>query len=142
VTSDEAEIFAEAERGNTLLERSAVAMEQVLEKSFEKERASYAVFDFRELFRGELLPARTHWSIVPKTTEEELDFGEGEAHLAGETNEQDAVESVGRVATLAAGAVRRRQQTESFVVADGGGIHAGAVSEFANLHGDSFVSDR
>jgi len=107
--SDETKIFAEAKGGDTLLERSAAAAKKALEKGFETEGAGDAGFDFGEFPSGKLLPARTDGSVVAEAAEEELDFVEGEAHLAGEANEQDTVESVGGITTLATSAVRRSE---------------------------------
>jgi hypothetical protein len=132
---DGAEIFAEAEGGDALLERSAVAMEKTLEKGFQAKRASDAVFDVHELSGCEFLPARSYGSLIVQAAKEKLDFGERETHLASEANEENAVEGVRGIAALATAAVRRSEQTEFFVVADGGGIQACASSEFTNLHG-------
>ena len=122
-----------------MLERSTVAMLKILEKGLETERAGDACFDFGKLSGGEFFPARADGSIVAEAAEEELGFWERETHLAGETNEKDAVESFGRIAALAADAVRRSKETEFFVVADGGGVVAGAVSELADFH-EGFLS--
>jgi hypothetical protein len=72
--------------------------------------------------------------VVAEAVEEELDFGEGEAHFSGETDEEDAVESVGGIAALAAGAMSRSEQAESLVVANGGGVEAGAMGELTDFH--------
>jgi len=133
--SNEAEVFAETEGGDALLERSAMAMLEILEKSFETKPAGDAGFDFRELFGGEFFPARTDGGVVTEAAKEELDFREGEAHFAGKANEQDAVESVGGIAALAAEAMRGSEEAEFFVVADGGGVDAGAVGKFTDFHG-------
>jgi hypothetical protein len=132
---DGAEIFAEAEGGDALLERSAVAMEKTLEKGFQAKRASDAVFDVHELSGCEFLPARAHGSLIVQAAKEKPDFGERETHLASEANQEDTIKSVRRIAALAAGAMRRGEEAEPFVVADGGGIQACASSEFTNLHG-------
>jgi len=133
--SDKAEIFAEAEGGDALLERSAMAMPKVLEKSFQTKRAGDAGFDLGELSGGELFPARADGSVVAEAVEEELDFREGEAHFSGEADEEDAVERVRRIAALAAGAMRGSEEAEFFVVADGGGAEACATGEFTDFHG-------
>jgi len=117
-----------------LLERSAMAMLKVLEKSFETKPAGDAGFDFGELFGGEFFPARTDGGFVTETVEEELDFREGEAHFSGKTDEEDAVESVGGIAALAAGAVRGSEEAKSLVVPDGGCVEASAMGEFADFH--------
>ena len=132
---DEAEIFAETEGGDTLVEGSAAAMEKALEQRLETEGAGDTGLDFDELSGGELFPPRADGRIVAEAAEEESDFGKREAHVAGKANEQNVVESIRRVATLAAHAVRRGKQAESFVVADGGSVEAGAMSELADFHG-------
>jgi hypothetical protein len=132
---DEAEVFAEAEGGDALLKGGAAAAEKPLEKSLEANGAGDAGFDLGEFSRGEFFPAGANWSVVAKAVEEEFDFGKGETHFYGEADEQDTVEGVGGIAALAAGAVRRSEEAEFFVVADGGGVEACAVSEFADFHG-------
>ena len=84
---DEAEVFAEAKGGDTLLEGGAAAVEQALEKGFETEGAGDVVFDLGEFFGGEFFPARADRGIVAEAAEEELDFAEGEAHLAGKADQ-------------------------------------------------------
>lgn len=81
---DEAEVFAEAKGGDALFERGAAAAEKALEKSFEAKGAGDGGFDFREFSGGEFFPAGADGSSVAKAAEEELDFGEGEAHFARE----------------------------------------------------------
>jgi len=110
--SDKAEIFAEAEGGDALLERSAMAILKLLEKGFETEGTGDAGFDFGELSGGELFPARADGSVVTEAAEEELDFREGETHFSGEADEQDAVERVEGIAALAASTVRRSEEAE------------------------------
>jgi|SRR5215467_761389 len=110
-------------------------MLEILEKSLEAKRPGDAGFKFGELSGGEFLPARADGSVVAEAAEEEPDFGEGETHFASETNEQDAVESVVRIAALAARAVRRSEEAEFFVVANGGGVEAGPMGEFTDFHG-------
>ena len=117
-----------------MLERGAAAAEKALEKRFEAERAGDAGFDLGELSGGELFPAWTDGSIVAEAAKKELDLGEGKAHLAREANEQDAVEGVRGIAALTSGTVRRGEQAEFLVVADGRGMEASAAGEFTNLH--------
>ena len=112
-------------------------MEQILEKDFQAERAGDRVFNLGEFLCGQFFPARADRNIIPKPAEEELDFGEGEIHLAGEANQQDTVEGVRRVTTLAADTVGRSEQTEPFIVADGGSVQTSAVRKLADLHGTS-----
>jgi len=114
-------------------------MLKILEKSFEPEPAGDAGFDFGELAGGEFFPARADGGVVAEAVEEELDLGKGEAHFACETDEQDAVESVGGIAALAAGAVRRSKEAEFFIVADGGGVKAGPMGEFTDFHLEWFL---
>jgi hypothetical protein len=117
-----------------LLERGTAAAEKALKKSFEAEPTGDAGFDFGEFFRGEFFPARADGGILAEAAKEELDFGKGETHFSCEANEQNTVEGVGGIATLAAGAVRRSEEAEFFVVANGGGVEACALSEFADFH--------
>ena len=117
-----------------MLERSAVAMLEILQKGFETEPAGDAGFDFGELFGGEFFPARPDGGLVAEAVEEELDFREGEAHFSGETDEEDAVESFRGIAALAAGAMRGSEEAEFFVVADGRGVEACAMGELTDFH--------
>ena len=135
MAGDEAKVFAKAQGSDALLEGSAVAMLKVLEKSLETEPAGDAGVDFGEFSGGEFFPARADRCVVAKTVEEELDFREGEAHFAGEADEEDAVEGARGIASLATGAMRRSEQAELFVVADGGSVKAGAKGEFTDFHG-------
>lgn len=141
-SSNEAEVLAQAQSGDALFEGGAVAAKKALEKSFETQRAGDAGFDFGEFSGGELFPAGADGRIVAKPVEEKLDFGKRETHFSGETDEQDAVKGVERITALAAGAMRRSQQAEFFVVADGGGAEAGALGEFADFHRGSFRRKR
>jgi len=78
--------------------------------------------------------------VVAKAAEEEFDFGEGEAHVAGESDEEYAVESVAWVAALAAGTMGRGEEAAFFVEADGGGVEVGAVGEITDFHVEVFLS--
>ncbi len=71
---------------------------------------------------------------MSEATEEKLDFGEGEPHVRGEVDEEDAVEGVAGVAALAAEALGRSEEAAFFVVADGGGVEVGASGELADFH--------
>jgi hypothetical protein len=51
-------------------------MKQILEKSFQTDRAGDAVCNLGKFFCGELFPARTDRNIIPEAAEEELDFRE------------------------------------------------------------------
>jgi hypothetical protein len=92
------------------------------------------LIDFDELASGEFFPARTDRSVVAEAVEEELDFGEGETHFGGKANEEDARKGVTGIAALAAEALRRGEETEFFVVADGGGVKAGGRGKLADFH--------
>ena len=105
-----------------------------MEEGFEFEGAGDVLFDFEEFAGGEFFPARANWRVIAEAAEEELDFGEGEAHVGGEADEQDAMEGVAGIAALATCALWRSEEAEFFVVADGGGIEAGAASEFTDFH--------
>ena len=117
-------------------------MEEILEKGFQAESAGDAVSNLGELLGGEFSPARADRSIIPEAAEEKLDFCERETHLAGKANQQDAVESVRGVTTLAADTVGRGEQTEPFIVADGRSSETGAVSKLADFHEPSLAPRR
>jgi hypothetical protein len=111
-----------------------MAMAKALKEGFKFEGAGDGLLDFGELAGGEFFPARADGSIVAEAAEEEFDFGEGEAHLAGEADEEHTVESVAGVAALAAKALGRGEEAALFVVTDGGGVEIGASSELADFH--------
>lgn len=125
-----------------MLEGSAAAAEKTLKDGLEAEAASDAGFELGDFFCGEFFPAWADRSVVAKAAKEELDFGKGETHFSGEENEQDAVEGVGGIPALAAGTVRRSEEADFFVVADGGGVEAGALGEFADFHVGFLSSSR
>jgi len=112
-------------------------MEEALQKGFELEGADDGLIDFPELAGGEFFPTRADGSVIAKPAEEELDFGEGEAHVSGETDQEDARESIAGVPALAAEALGRGEQAAFFVVADGGSVEAGGARELADFHGCS-----
>jgi hypothetical protein len=64
-----------------------MAAVETLEEGFESERARDVLFHFDEFAGGEFFPAGADGSVVTEAAEEELDFGEGEAHVAGEADE-------------------------------------------------------
>jgi hypothetical protein len=130
-----AEVAAEAEAIDTELEGGAVAAEEALEEGFEFEGAGDGLIDFAELAGGEFFPAGTDGGVVAEAAEEEFDFGEGEAHVGGEADEEDAMEGVAGIAALPADTLGRDEQAHFFVVADGGGVEAGAGGEFTDFHG-------
>lgn len=123
-----------------MLERSATAAEEAPEEGFELKGAGDILFDFGEFAGGEFFPARADGGVIAEAAEEELDFGEGEAHVGGETDQEDAVEGVGGIAALAAEAVGRGEEAALFVVADGGGVEAGAMGELADFHSGPFLT--
>jgi hypothetical protein len=124
---DLAQVFAEAEAADASLERGAVAAEEALEKRFELERTGDVLIHFGELSGREFFPSWADGGVVAETAEEELDFGEGEIHFAGETDEEGAIEGLAGITALAAGAMGRGQKSHFFVVADGGGVEIGAA---------------
>jgi hypothetical protein len=63
-----------------------VAAEEALEEEFEFEGAGDVLFDFDELSGSKFFPTGTDGSIVAEAAEEELDFGEGEAHVGGKAD--------------------------------------------------------
>ena len=134
-----AEVGAEAKTLDADLQRGAVASEEMLEERFQAGGTLYRFINFVDLAVGEFFPAWADRGVVAQAVEKESDLAEGEAHFAGETDEEDAVEGVARIASLAAGAVRRDEQTHFFVVADGRGVKAGADGEFSDFHFCSLV---
>src|SRR5260370_42325243 len=83
---------------------------------------------------SQFFPAGADRGVVPEAVEEELDLAEREAHVAGEADEQHAVEGVAGVAALAADAVLSGEKPHFLVVADGGSVDAGARGELADFH--------
>ena len=67
-----------------------MTVEEALEKGFELAGACDVLLDFDELASGEFFPTWADRSIVAETVQEELDFGEGEAHAGCETNQEYA----------------------------------------------------
>jgi hypothetical protein len=116
-----------------------VAAKEALEERFKLERPGNILVHFGNLSGSEFFPARADGSVVAEAAEEKLDFGEGEAHVAGEADEEDAIEGVCGVAALAAGAVGRGEKAAFFVVADGGGVKAGAAGEITDFHVSFFL---
>jgi len=109
-------------------------VEEALEEGFELEGTDDTLLDFVEFAGGEFFPARADGGVVAEAAEEELDFGEGEAHVGGEADEEDAMEGVAGIAALAADPLGRGEEAHFFVVADGGGVEAGAGGEFTDFH--------
>jgi hypothetical protein len=129
-----AEVFAEAEGADALLEGGAVAMEEALEEGFEFEGTRDVLFDLGDFSGSELFPTRAYRSVIAEAAEEELDFGKGEAHFAGEADEEHAVEGVAGVTALAAAAVGRGEKAHFFVIADCRSVEADASGELADFH--------
>jgi len=115
-------IFAELQTADAFSERGAVAVLEAAHQFFEATSASDDVAHFEDFTLGEFFPAWTDRSSFADAAEERFDFGKRETHLAGEFDEEDAIERLGRVVALAAAAGRRGEQADFFVVADGGGI--------------------
>jgi len=129
-----AEIGGEAETLDADLQRSAAAVQEMLEKGFQAERALETLIDLGDLPMRELFPARADGGVVAKAVEEELDLAEGEIHVAGEADEEDAIEGVAGIAALAANALGGGEEAHFFVVTDGGSVEAGALGEFSDFH--------
>jgi hypothetical protein len=111
-----------------------VAAKEALEERFELERAGDILVHFGNLSGSESFPPGADGGVVAEAAEEEFDFGEGETHVAGKAEEEDAVEGVGGVAALAAGAMGRGEKAAFFVVTDCGGVEIGAVGEISDSH--------
>lgn len=111
-----------------------MAAQKPLKERLKFERAGNVLFNFDEFPGGEFFPARADGDVVAEAVEEELDFSECEAHVGGETDQEDAMERVARVATLAADPLWHGEEAEFFVVTDGGGVEVGAGGEFTDFH--------
>lgn len=111
-----------------------MAAAEALQEPFEFEGAGDVLFDFGELPGGEFFPARADGSIVAEAAEEELDFGEGKSHFAGEADEEDTMNGVGGITTLAAETLGRGEEAHFLVIADGGGVKVGAAGKLADFH--------
>src|SRR5260370_23427250 len=106
----EAEVGAEAEAIDAELEGGAAAVEEPLKEGFELEGASDVSLDFAELAGGEFFPAGAYRSVIAEAAEEELDFAEGETHVSGEADEEDARKGVTGRARLAAARLGRSEE--------------------------------
>ena len=111
-----------------------MASEEMLEERFQPKGTFHGFLNFGDFVTGEFLPAGADRGIVAQAVEEEFDLAEGEAHVASEADEEDAVEGVAGIAALSAGAVGRGEQAHFFVIANGGGVEAGAGGEFPDFH--------
>ena len=87
MASEGTESRAEAEALDTDLKGNAAATEEVAQERFQTEGALEAFFNFEDFAMGEFFPTGSDGRIVAEAVEEEFDFGEGEAHVAGETDE-------------------------------------------------------
>src|SRR5713101_5217783 len=106
----------------------------MVEERFQTEGTLDSVVDFTDFAVSEFFPARADGCVVAQSVKEMFDFAQGEAHFAGEADQQYAVEGIARVAALAAGTVGRGEETHFFVVTDGGGVEPGAGGEFPDFH--------
>ena len=111
-----------------------MAAKEALEERFKLERAGDILVHFGDLSGSEFFPAGADGGVVAEAAEEKLDFGEGETHVTGEADKEDAIKGVRGVAALAAGAMGRSEKAAFFVVADGGGVESGAAGELADFH--------
>jgi hypothetical protein len=105
-----------------LLERGTVAVLKAMEERLEPEGAGDVLLDFGKFPGGEFFPARSDGRVVAEAVEEELDFGQGETHVAGKADEQDAIKGVSRIAALATDTLGGGEEAAFLVVADGGGV--------------------
>jgi hypothetical protein len=119
---ERAQAGTEAEALDTDLERAAAAMEQILEEGFQAEGTLDVVLNFGDFAMSEFFPAGADGSIVAEAAKKKLDFGEREAHIASEPDQQGVADGIARIAALAAAALKRGQEAEFFIVADGGGV--------------------
>jgi len=89
---EETKAGAETEAIDAELEGGAAATEEMLEERLQAQGAGDILLDFGEFASSEFFPARAYRRVVAEAAEEELDFGEGEAHVTGKADEQDARE--------------------------------------------------
>lgn len=130
-----AETGAEAESGDALMKLDALAARlQPLKEVKKPSGEEQSLLEFGDFARGKFAPASRDGSVFSKAVKEELDFGERKVHFAGEADEQHAVQGVGRIAALAAGAFGGREQADAFVVTDGGSGDTGLSGELADFH--------
>jgi hypothetical protein len=106
----------------------------MLKEGFQAERTLEVFLDLGDLAMGQFFPTRADGGAFAEAVEEKLDLTESEVHLAGEADEQHAIESVCGVAALATNALGGSEETHFFVVADGGGVEAGALGKFSDFH--------
>ena len=109
-------------------------MEEALEKGFELKGAGNGLLDFDELASGKFFPPRADWGVVAEAAQEKPDFSEGETHFGGKADQEYARKSVACIPALAAFALGRSEEAAFFVIADGGGVEAGAAGELADFH--------
>jgi hypothetical protein len=77
---------AEAEALDADLEGGAATVEEMLKEGLQTAGPGEVCIDFLDFAVGEFFPTRADGGVVAKAVEEELDFGEGEAHVAGEAD--------------------------------------------------------
>src|SRR5579862_175880 len=116
------------------MEVNALAALQAFEQVEQAASESKALLEFGDFAGGEFSPARGDRGASAEAVEEELDFGKGEIHFAGEADQQDAIKRFAGIAALAANAFGGRKQAEFFVIADGGRREAGLGGELSDLH--------
>jgi hypothetical protein len=104
------------------LQRGAAALQQMLEQRFQEQRLFDGPLDLRDLAMSQFSPAGTYRGASAQTVQEDSDFAKGKTHVAGETDEQDAMDCVVWIPALSADTVRSREQAYFFVVTDGRGI--------------------
>ena len=100
------------------------------------------VIHLLDLGVGQFLPAGADGSVVLQTSEEEFDFGERKAHIAGKADQEDTIHGVGGIAALAADAVWCFENADLFVITNGGCFESGAAGKFPNLQFPPFISLR
>jgi len=118
-TGERSEVLAETEGADALLKRSAMAAVETLQKRLEFEGTGDVLFDVDKFASRELFPAGADGNVVAETAEEELDFREGESHVAGEADKKEAMDGVRWVTTLAVEALRWGEETHFLIIADG-----------------------
>ena len=114
---------------------NAAAKLEAFEEVEEALRLQEVRLQFRYFGGGKFAPAGGDGSVLAETVEEKFDFSEGKIHFAGEADEQDAVEIIGGIASLGVDAAGWGEDAEFLVVADGGGVDAGAGGEVTDFHG-------
>ena len=109
-------------------------MGEAAHQPFEAAGAGDEFSEVEDLARGEFFPASADGSSFANAAEEDADVVERKSHFAGEADEEHAVECLGRIVALAAGTRWRGEKADFFVVADGGSVEAGLLSESTDFH--------